>query len=608
MNYQRYYIDTRTTPKTKQKQKRESTQRREKVVMRKIWKRNTAAVLAGLMVAGALQGCSSSGTEATKAENSTTAAQATTSGNSTENGKEKLVVALQTYSFITDYDDNYLTKRLEEELGIDIEFHLLSADSSEATTQLSLMISAGQELPDIICTNGALTKEAVLEYGSKGVLIPLADMLANPEIAPNFNTVVSAEDRETILEATTSADGNIYSMAQFEPQTWNMTPYRMFINQTWLDTLNLPMPTTTEEYYETLKAFATQDPNGNGAADEIAVYGISAGTYGENVTIPLMNSFIYYPGTKATEVVLTLDDSGDTVIAPFVQDNWRKGLEYMNRLCSEGLMPEAVFTDDKTQFMAVLNNEEVNLVGALSSGSLSRWNNYDANANGQEYEMLPPLTGPDGVAYAPFIQYQPTSVWYITSSCKNPELAVKLGDLFYDPEISKITRYGEPEVDWTTNAEALADPKYSNAYIEAGLCEGKSMLVLNDIWGQNNATFWRDINPRYATIEDSNTVVYATEWDPSVKSLKFYADNYNYYYTAHPDKLLPQLVYTNEEAQEQSEILVNVATYVSQSMAQFITGERPLTDKEWEAYKKELDTIGLSVWLENAQAAYDRIK
>ncbi len=578
-------------------------------------KRVTAAALAGLMVMG-MAGCGSqsdTGTETTSSaasssteQTSTASSESTESAESTE--RQKLVIALQTYSFITDYDENYLTKRLEDELGVDIEFTLLSADSSEATTQLSLMISAGQDLPDIICTNGALSTEAILEYGSKGVLIPLQDMLADPEIAPNFNSVVSEEDREAILEGTTSADGNVYAMAQYEPQTWNMTPYRMYINQDWLDALNLPMPTTTEEYYETLKAFATQDPNGNGIADEIPAYGISAGTYGENITIPLMNSFIYYPTTKMTQAVLTLDESGENVIAPFVEDGWREGLEYMNRLCSEGLLPEAVFTDDKTQFMAVLNNEEINLVGSLSTGSLSRWTDYDNNANGQQYEMMPALTGPEGIAYSPFLQYTPTSIWFVTSACENPELAVKLGDYFYDPEISNITRYGEPDVDWTTDEAALSDDSYSKAYIEAGLCDKKSLLVLNDIWGENNATFWRDINPRYSTIEDSNGVVYATEWDPTVKSLKFYADNYNYYYTAHPDKLLPTLTYTNDEAQEQSEILVNVATYVSQSMAQFITGERPLTDKEWESYKKELDTMGLQVWIENAQAAYDRTK
>ena len=570
-----------------------------------VWKRHAALALIGTMAIGSLYGC---GNKSTTSDPT----QATT-GNSTDgtssDGKEKLVIALQTYSFITDYDNNYLTKLLEDKLGIDIEFYLLSADSSEATTQLSLMVSAGEQMPDIICTNGALSAEAILDYGSKGVLIPLGDMLNNPEIAPNFNSVVSEEDRNIMLEGSTSADGNIYSMTQYEPQAWNMTPYRLYINQTWLDKLGLNVPTTTDEYKEVLKAFATQDPNGNGQTDEIPAYGFTAGTYGENITIPLMNSFIYYPGTKSSKVVLTLDDSGEKVIAPFVQDQWREGLEYMKGLCQEGLLPESVFTDDKTQFMSVLNNEEVNLIGSVSTGSLSRWNDYDNNANGQDFVMMAPLKGPEGIAYSPFNQTKPQPIWFVTSSCQNPELAVTLGDLFYDPEISIITRYGEKDVDWTTDSEKLSDSSLSNAYIEAGLNDEKSVLVLNDIWGQNNATFWRDINPRYFTIKQDQGVVQNKAYDPNVKSMQFYADNYAYNYNSHPDKLLPsKLNYTNEEVTEQSEITVNVATYVSQSMAQFITGARPLDDREWESYKSELDTIGLQIWLDNAQAAYDRMK
>ncbi len=547
-----------------------------------------------------LYGCGQKvSTEATAGKTATSTSQATAPA------RKKLVVALQTYSYITDYDNNYLTKKLEEELGVDIEFHLLSASMAEANTQLSLMIASGKNLPDVIAT-GALSTEAILTYGSKGVFIPLQDMLKNPGIAPNFNAIASEEDKKAMITAGTSADGNMYALTQFDPSVWNMSPFRFFINQTWLDKLGLEMPTTTEEYYQVLKAFKTQDPNGNGKADEIPAYGISSGTYGENITIPLMNSFIYYPATKISTAVLSLDETTGKVIAPFATPQWRKGLEYMNKLCREGLLPEAIFTDDRTQFMAVLNNESANLVGSLSSGSLSRWNDYDNNKNGQEFEMLAPLEGPEGIAYNVFVQYKPESVWFITSACKDPELAMRLGDLFYNQEISRIARYGETDVDWTSQEDMLNNPIYSNAYIQAGLYDRPSLLILNDIWAQNNAKFWRNMNPRYASIDENNTEAYAIPYDGDVKSFKFRADNYEYNFPAHPKNLLPLLNYTADEAAEQSEIIVNVSTYISQSMAQFITGARPLTDREWNAYLKELDTMGLQVWLENSAAAYAR--
>lgn len=520
--------------------------------------------------------------------------------------KEKLIIAIQTYSYITDYDDNYLTERLEEELGIDIEFYLLSADSAEATTQLSLMISSNQDLPDIICT-GAMSAEAILNYGSRGVFLDLTDYLADPNITPNFNAIESEENKTYMLDVATSSDGKIYGLVTFGPVTWNMTPFRMFINQEWLNALDLATPTTTDEYFEVLQAFATEDPNGNGITDEIAAYGFSAGTYGENITIQLMNSFIYYPATRISSAVLTLDEAGETIIAPFTQNEWRSGLEYMNKLCSERLLPESVFTDDRTQFMAVLNNEEINLVGSLTTGSLSRWNDYDTNVNGQQFEMLAPLAGPSGTAFTPFIEDVSSPIWFVTNSCENPELAIKLGDLFYSNEFSMIGRYGEEGVDWTRDEEMLADPQYSNAYIDAGIYETPSFLILNDIWAENNNKFWRNVNPSYKEIAENDASVYATQvYDPNIKSFKFYADNYLYNYDAHPEHRLMALNYTSEEAVEQSEAIVNISTYVSESMAQFITGARPLNDMEWAAYQRELDMMGLQIWLENAQAAFDR--
>ena len=553
-------------------------------------KKVAVLIMVCLMIIGMLSACSKEGGDSKDASNENQNGSTNkvdgkdTKDNNDEKGqaKEKLTIAIQTYNYITDYDDNYLTRRLEEELGIDIDFYLLSADSAEVRTQLSLQVASGQKLPDIICT-GSLAGETILDYGSKGVLLPLNDWIFDSNKAPHFNAIPSEEDKAAMIKATTAADGNIYSLAIFEPATWNMTPYRLYINEVWLNQLGLPMPKTTEDYYNVLKAFATQDPNGNGKADEIAAYGITSGTYGENITIPLMNSFIFYTG-----VDLTLAEDGKTVMAPFTTDEFKAGLEYMNRLCKEGLMPASVFTDDKTQFMAVLNNEEVNLVGSLSTGSLSRWNNYDTNPNGQQYTMMAPLEGPEGIAYSPFLQYTPSPIWFITSSCENPELALKLGDLFYRQDFSTIVRYGEEGVDWTADPEVLAKPEHTNAYIEAGLYDSPLLVDLTNIWAQNNNKFWRNVNPRYASIDDNNRVADGTiAYDPSVKSAAFYAMNYEYNYPAHPDHLLPSLTFTNEEATEQAMIIVNIKDYVNQSMAQFITGERSLSD--WDSYKKELN-------------------
>lgn len=514
-----------------------------------------------------------------------------------EGGKEKITIALQANSFITDYEDNYLTKKLEEEMGIDIEIYQLPADSNEMKTKMSLMVSGGEELPDIFCTYG-IPQELILDYGSKGAFIPLNDYLDNPDIAVNFNAIPE-EDKAAILKTITSADGNIYSLAKYEPQSWNLTPYRMYINKTWLDRLRLEMPSTTDEFYEVMKAFVNNDPNGNGIKDEIGVYGLAAGGYGENITVALMNSFIFYNGG------LSLSEDGKTVIAPYTTKEWKEGLAYMAKLYSEGLLSASIFTDDTTQFKAVLNNESCNIVGAVSAGSAGNWSDANTNPNFQEMALLAPLKGPEGIAYTPYMPYTPEPTWYITSSCKNPELAVKLGDLFFRQDISTTARYGEENVDWSIQEEVLS--KYTTPYIDMGIFDKVSAVDLTNLWTQNNNKTWHNIGPRYASLTFMDSVALGTpDYNPDLKTEKLKAENYMTYMPAHPEFVLAGYKNTLEETERITEAATNIPDFVKQSLAEFVTGARSLED--WDQYLEELNNMGLQEYIECTQAAYDRLK
>ena len=101
---------------------------------------------------------------------------------------------------------------------------------------------------------------------------------------PNYNAIPE-EDKKVMEAAQTMADGNMYSLSKYEPETWNVTPNRMFINKAWIDKLGLTMPTTTDELKTVLKAFHDQDPNENGVQDEIGAYGYQAGGYGQNICL-----------------------------------------------------------------------------------------------------------------------------------------------------------------------------------------------------------------------------------------------------------------------------------------------------------------------------------
>lgn len=563
------------------------------------FKRFSKTLAIALTSAVALTGCSNAADNAVETEAGTQINAADTQSQE----DNKLVIAIQANSFITDYDDNYLTHYLEDKLGIDIEFVLLPTAADEVATKVSLMTASGDDLPDVLMVDNALSAESILQYGSNGVFLPLNEYMADETLMPNYNSI--PEEDKTIMEAAQlMADGNMYSFSKYEPSTWNMTPNRLFINRTWLDKLGLSMPTTTDELKEVLIAFRDQDPNGNGIQDEIGVYGMQAGGYGQDVTASLMNSFIFWNG-GTTNGGLSLNEDGTQVIAPFTTEEWKTGLAYMNDLYKEGLLSPAIFTDDDTQFKATLNND-INVVGFVSMGSLGNYPDAATNSNYLDMELIEPLTGPEGICYTPYTDSAPYQVMFIFRDTDKADLAIRLADEFFDSYTAIVVRDGEEGVDWTDDPEVLAN--MTNSYVEAGLYDEVQMAIYGDIWSSNNAQTWHDVNPRYSDLKKNNTTAECTkeEYDPD-NPTQITAKSMAYYYEKHPEHVLAPLHYTLEEASEIQDALVNIPSYVKQSMAEFITGAKDL-DRDWDTYLAELDNMGLEQLLSRAQGAYERLK
>src|SRR5690554_3248837 len=93
---------------------------------------------------------------------------------------------------------------------------------------------------------------------------PIDDLI--DKYMPNYKEIL--ENNPELIKLAKLPNGKMYS-----PVAINDTPrdqtFKQFINQKWLDNLNLEMPETINEYYDVLKAFKNNDPNLNGINDEI---------------------------------------------------------------------------------------------------------------------------------------------------------------------------------------------------------------------------------------------------------------------------------------------------------------------------------------------------
>jgi putative aldouronate transport system substrate-binding protein len=522
-------------------------------------------------------------------------------------GKPTLVIGMESNTFITDYKNNYMTQYIEKLHNININFYMLPESPSEIRTKVALMVSSG-DLPDVIITDD-LSQEAIFQYGTAGAFIPLDKYLASSATAPYFYQIPE-EDRKVYQQFITSADGHVYQLSRYEPETWNLTPNRLYFNQAWADKLGIKTPTTTEELRQALIAFRTRDANGNGRQDEIGVAGWFRGTYGESVIATLINSFIFYTQSSSSPG-LALDAAGAKVTAPFTEPGFRRALQYLNTLYRDGVLSSSNFTNDQQQWRAELNNNPP-IVGLTSAGSLSNWPNAstDKNENFAQLRMVAPFKGPDGTAWSPYSGFVPNSSTYITSGSKNPDLAFKVMDSMLEHTLSIIQRFGEEGVDWTRDPKILAQD--SNAYVSMGIYPSLSIVEMTDIWNAPSNKFWHNQGPRYASMQQGNTRGSTmAPFNPNSYAASVNGHNYNLNLDAHPRYILPSpLKYTAAEAERTAEPIINVSEYVFQAIAEFTIGNgRDINnDAQWNAYLQNLNNMGLQTWITAAQATYDRMK
>jgi putative aldouronate transport system substrate-binding protein len=511
--------------------------------------------------------------------------------------KPSLLIGIQTSPVVTNYKNNFLTRYLEKLHNINLEFYQLPSNAAEVRTKVSLMV-ASNDLTDIIMTS-FLSNEAILEYGRNKVFVPLNKYYKDPAKSPNFHAI-PANDRAYFLKSLPSADGNIYSLFSYTATPWNEAFYRYYFNKAWLDKLGLKMPATTGELRDVLIAFRDKDPNGNGKKDEIGIYGFFSGGYGESPVDALLNSFIFYRKDR-----LELDASGTKVIAPFIDSAFRKGLVYLNTLFKDRVLAASLFTDDQQRYRATLSSVP-HVVGLTTAGSLSEWVNADTSPNFRELAFVPPFTGPDGICYTPYTPVAPTPIGFITSRCKDPDMAFKFLEYFLNRDMTLVSRYGEEGVDWSRKPEDLTGKH--NAYIDKGIAGKPSLVEISRIWSEPSNKYWRAINPLYLPMEISFGLV-GPVTDPSRPSYLIPAQQYQWYMDKHPRHILPVLKYNLEEAVKISEPVTSINDYVRQSIAEFVVGTKDInSDAAWNMYVQELNKMGLQRWLSAAQAAYDRQK
>jgi putative aldouronate transport system substrate-binding protein len=502
----------------------------------------------------------------------------------------ELTAIAPTIGFIKDWRTNASYLWRERLTNVRVDF--IETTRTEARTRLGVMLASG-DYPDIIfgMSGSGLSVQDVSRYGEQGRFIPLNGLI---EEYGYETSRMLASDPE-IKKAITSPDGNIYALPLVAMDDYHLTMrQKAFIDKAWLDRLGLAPPTTTEEFYATMKAFKERDPNGDGLADEIPMTGAKRSQ--EDLAMWIMNAFIVAGGP---------DESADATLNcyEYIVDGrvffnadkpqFREGLRFLNRLFRDGLLDVASLTRDKSQIKPLVDGERVR-VGLVASHHPANFCalSDDMGAPIHQFAALPPLRGPGGNRTTPWMidaTVQPGQ-FAITDKCRNPVVAFRWGDSFFNLEATLADK-GVEGLHW---ARVSPDERLLGINGKPAKYEYLKSLTIDDNAQVGFGPGWtRDIKNEFAASADRFS--YEEFLYDATKLYEPYKVR-RYPYSTAP--------VAEADTAEFDDLRRTIHAYIGESVDRFIIGDLDL-GRDWGSYVRQLGQIGVDRYLQILRTAYE---
>ncbi len=504
---------------------------------------------------------------------------------------------------VEDFNTNEFSKYMAEKTNVYVNFIMVPEQT--ANEKLALTLASG-DYPDAFLGFG-ISGDLEATYGSQEHLFLPLNKYYSEEWMPNM--MKAFEDFPGAQGYMTNIDGNIYSLPRLEGCFHCSNQAKMFVYQPFLDALGLEVPTTTDEFYEVLKAIKTQDPNGNGKADEIPLAGSIVG-WSDNLERYLLNAFIY------CDLVTDINSSsisglgflmdGNKVDTIVNKDAYREGLAYIAKLYKEGLIYNGSFTQDSNQLTQLVESSSEPTVAFATGG----WRGQFTSIGGDRFNnfrAIAPLKGPNGVQEAAnFFQNPSVGALVISANCEYADAIIRYFDYMFTEQGLLEQRNGFEGTAWEWAQEGQVgldgkpavwqqliqwnDKDPQNVTWIQVLCGSMSYSLKNGLAGEQIP----QDDPAYYLSSNNEKTLY----DETANLYKPYA---------HEELQVPTLKYTAEENEKYNTIRVELANFIRQSAVKFMVGTLDVNnDAVWNEYLANLDKLQLKNCLDLMQTAYNR--
>ena len=467
----------------------------------------------------------------------------------------------------TSYDENWPVEQAARELtNVYLRDATVGSNSTDSREAMNLLLASG-DMPDIVGTSRI--KEFVMQYGPEGAFLPLNDLIA--EHAPNIQAYF--DERPEVFSALQAYDGNLYYIPYLPDGKYGRA---YFIRYDWLEALDLDVPETVEEVEEVLRAFKTQDPNGNGLADEVPYF---ARQWEE--LIRLVTLWDGRSSGSDTYHDFYVDDGA--IKHPYAGEGYRDGIANLARWYEEGLVDAEVFTRGSSARDFLLSE---NLGGMTHDwfASTSGYNRLSADIEGFEFKAFAPPASVSGVRMEDHrrIPIKPDG-WALGYSNSDPVASIKYFDFWFTPEGRDIVNFG---VEGQTFEYVDGEPQFTDEFLNNGRAVNSQLY---EIGSQLHARgYFQDYE-------------YERQWSNefALEGIALYDEG---------DYLIDQFlgVALNEDEQKTfDKFFAPLRTYMLERQQAWILGSGDVM-AEWDDYIETINQLGYGEVIEVMQSAYDR--
>ncbi len=479
------------------------------------------------------------------------------------------------YPANTESDPNKRTifKRLQEKTNVEIEWKAIQGD--QWGEKITLAMADTNTLTDFIFSAGFGDND-LLRYADQGVIIPLEEYI--DAYMPNLKAVF--DKYPEYRKMSTDANGHIWALPWIEQLGSEKTAIQTvgdmsFINKKWLDFLGLEIPTTVDEFEQTLIAFRDH------ASELQAEFKIDGSIIpmscivndGNQDPAILINGFGegYGDCDQGRHIAVTDDKK---VICTATQQGFKDGIAWLHKLYEEGLIDPEAFTQEWSTYVSKGKSGRY--------GVCFSWDNANIIDDFNGWVPLPALTA-DVRNITPengsFTSGYDRGRCVVTAVAKNPALVCAWLDQMYDP-------FQSPQNNWGTYGE---DDDFDIFVL--GKNENGDDMLQHAPLGDASPVEVREaesVNGPLAIL-DEYYGVYVTCPDDAQYRLDWIKD----YYT--PDMntqyVYPNVFMSQEDTEELSNLQTDITKTINAKRSDWIMNG--FTDADWDEYIKSLDAYGL---------------